>query len=203
MSDYSVYAEFLAQLQAATSEEEKSWMLMEFSLNRLSPTVSEAVCIASIPHRFDRLFLSALLENDLTDEDWKNLLNQSYIEHLWDGDYAVHESTRKLLLAKMFQDNLQRYRELNHRAAMYCEQQNQEELCWRVATLYHKALADLEGIEIDFNNQAIIWLNDSRYKIEAFVRPMLEEVKSRRVNKKVASIVLHWQGVIDSLKCNR
>jgi hypothetical protein len=56
MTDHSIYADFLAQLQAATSEEAKSWMLMEFSLNQLSPTVREAVWVAAIPHQFDKNF---------------------------------------------------------------------------------------------------------------------------------------------------
>ncbi len=61
MTDYSIYADLLARLQAATSEEEKGWMLMEFSLNQLPPTVREAVWAAAIPHQFDRELLGTLL----------------------------------------------------------------------------------------------------------------------------------------------
>ena len=199
MTDYSIYADFLARLQAATSQEEKSWMLMEFSLNQLSPTVREAVWAAAIPHQFDEKFLRTLLENNLTAEDWKTLLSQSYLEHLWNGGYAVHESTRKLLLAKLFQDDPQRYRELNRRAANYCEQQNQEELRWRVATLYHQALANLEGIAFKINNQARDWYNNRFQldKIEALSRPLLGEVKAQRVSDAVTAQVFMFQGVLD------
>jgi len=203
MTDYSIYADFLARLQAATSEEEKSWMLMEFSLNQLSPTVREAVWAAAIPHQFDEKFLRTLLENNLTAEDWKTLLSQSYLEHLWNGGYAVHESTRKLLLAKLFQDDPQRYRELNRRAANYCEQQNQEELRWRVATLYHQALADLDGIADEFDSQVKAWWRGfQRDKIEALIRPMLEEVTAHRVNGKIIERTYYWQGVLDDF-CGR
>ena len=199
MTDYSIYADFLARLQAATSQEEKSWMLMEFSFNQLSPTMREAVWAAAIPHQFDEKFLRTLLENNLTAEDWKTLLSQSYLEHLWNGGYAVHESTRKLLLAKLFQDDPQRYRELNRRAANYCEQQNQEELRWRVATLYHQALANLEGIAFKINNQASDWHNDRFQldKVEALIRPLLEEVKAQRVSDAVTAQVFLFQGVLD------
>jgi len=199
MTDYSIYADFLARLQAATSEEEKSWMLMEFSLNQLSPTVREAVWTAAIPHQFDEKFLRTLLENNLTAEDWKTLLSQSYLEHLWNGGYAVHESTRKLLLAKLFQDDPQRYRELNRRAANYCEQQNQQELRWRVTTLYHQVLADLDRIADKFDSQATDWWNDTMQldKIEALIRPMLEEVHAHRATEKIAAPTFYWQGVLD------
>ncbi len=189
MTDYSIYADFLARLQAATSEEEKSWMLMEFSLNQLSPTVREAVWAAAIPHQFDEKFLRTLLENNLTAEDWKTLLSQSYLEHLWNG----------LLLAKLFQDDPQRYRELNRRAANYCEQQNQQELRWRVTTLYHQVLADLDRIADKFDSQATDWWNDTMQldKIEALIRPMLEEVHAHRATEKIAAPTFYWQGVLD------
>ena len=200
-TDYSIYADFLARLQSANSEEEKSWMLMEFSLNQLPPTVSEAVWVAAIPHQFDENFLSALLENDLTNEDWKILLNQSYIEHLWDGGNAVHESTRYTLLVKLFQDNPQHYRELNLRAANCCLQQNQEELHWQVATLYHQSLADSVGIEVDLHNQLSDWWNKFQCdKIEALIRPILEEVKLQHVNDNISAVILHWQHILESKK---
>ncbi|GEM_PF-1244201 len=200
MTDYSIYADFLARLQATTSEEEKSWMLMEFSLNQLSPAVREAVWAAAIPRQFDEPFLDALLETNLTTEELKTLLSQSYIEHLWGGGYAVHESTRKLLLAKFYQNDLQCYRKLNLQAAKYCEQQNQDKLRWKVATLYHQVLADLDGIEVDFYNQASDWWNvgTQRDKIEALIRPMLEEVTAHRVGEKIIARTYHWQGVLDS-----
>jgi len=137
-----------------------------------------------------------LLENNLTAKDWTALLNQSYIEHLWDDDgYAVHESTRNLLLAKLYQDNAQLYRELNRRAAKYCEQQNQDELRWKLATLYHQVLADF-AIEYQLNNQAIDWFSNSqRNGIEALISSLSEEIKEKRVNDSVTTETYFWKNL--------
>jgi len=219
MTDYSIYADLLARLQAATSEEEKGWMLMEFSLNQLPPTVREAVWAAAIPHQFDRELLGTLLTGHpkpsrdfkqakkkskkhfygLSDDEFNLLLQQSYLEHLWDGGYAVHESTRKLLLAKLYQDDPQRYYELNRRAANYCEQQNQEELRWRVATLYHQVLANLDGVTDKFNSQTVDWWNNFQWnKLEALIFPLLEEVKAQRLKMQITARIYFWQGVLDT-----
>jgi tetratricopeptide (TPR) repeat protein len=138
----------------------------------------------------------------LTEEEFKTLLSQSYIEHLWDGGYAVHESTRKLLLAELYQTDEPRYRRLNYRAAhwsQYCGRQNQQELRWRVATLYHQVLAGSYGSEYDFESQAVDWWNNAMQldKLEALIRLLLEEVHAHRVNEQITALTFYWQGILD------
>ena len=192
-------AALMQALQTAQTDEARQWIAMQFSLDSLSSDVREAVWVAAIPQWFDKTLLDSLLEQPLSEADFNTLTSLSYIEPFpLDGFFDVHESTRKLLLAKLYQDDLQRYRKLNRRSAKYCEQQNQEELRWRVATLYHQVLADLDGIEVDFYNQATDWWNGfQRDKIEALLRPMLEEVTAHRVDEKIIAPTYCWQGVLD------
>lgn len=193
-------AALMQALQTAQTDEARQWIAMQFNLDSLSSEVREAVWVAAIPQWFDKTLLDSLLEQPLSETDFSTLTSLSYIEPFpLDGFFDVHESTRKLLLAKLYQDDPQRYRELNHRAATYCQNQNQDELRWRVATLYHQVLADLDGIEVDFYNQASDWWNVGTQldKIEALIRPMLEEVTARRLSKKIIAYTYHWQGMLD------
>ena len=59
--------DILARLQAAQSDAEREWVLMEWSLANLEPEVRAAVWAAAIPHWFDAAFLAALLDKPLAE----------------------------------------------------------------------------------------------------------------------------------------
>lgn len=192
-------AALMQALQTAQTDEARQWIAMQFNLDSLSSEVREAVWVAAIPQWFDKMLLDSLLEQPLSEADFNTLTSLSYIEPFpLDGFFDVHESTRNLLLAKIFQYDLQRYRKLNRRAAKYCEQQNQEELRWRVATLYHQVLADLDGIADEFSNQAKEWWNNFQLnKLEALIYLMWEEVHAHRVNQNIVARTNFLQSVLD------
>jgi tetratricopeptide (TPR) repeat protein len=202
--------DILQQLQAAKTDEERSWILMQFSLDGLTPELREAVWAAAIPHWFDKAFLDALLQKFLSNQDFETLKDLSYVEKFERGlisegyklenGWNVHERTRNLLLEKLWQDQPERYRELNRRAAEYCAKQDQKNTIWRIEYLHHALLAENDGAWIEFANQGIEWNNSPNFaydKIEALVRPVLDEIKAGKIKGTAAAWAYDLQGCLD------
>ena len=66
MSENNPYQELLEQLQACESQEERDWLSLRFSIDRLPEALQTVVQVAAIPRFFDRTFLNALLDQLLT-----------------------------------------------------------------------------------------------------------------------------------------
>ena len=66
--------DIISQLQQATTDEQKTWIITEAILNTLPDELSDAVKIAAIPHWFDASVLAALLSIDL---DKANVIYES------------------------------------------------------------------------------------------------------------------------------
>ena len=56
--------DIISQLQHATTDEQKTWIITEAILNTLPDELSNAVKVAAIPHWFDAPVLAALLSID-------------------------------------------------------------------------------------------------------------------------------------------
>ena len=56
--------DLLSRLQAAGSDEEREWLVMELSLDSLEPALRQALWAAAVPHWFDDSFLAALLDEE-------------------------------------------------------------------------------------------------------------------------------------------
>lgn len=200
------YQDLLIQLQTASTDEEKSWLMMQFSLMNLSPTLQSAVWAAAIPHWFNFEYLNALLETPLQECDYFELLNLTFVEPFdlavseknLSNCFNVHESTRSLLLEKLWEQDQAKYRELSRRAGIYCSEQNQEDTAWRVETLYHALLADLPDAEDNFINQGLNWCDTFQYdKLENLTRITLEIVTNRHINKKITYWTHYFEGLLD------
>ena len=122
--------DILNRLRTAKTEDEREWLVMEFSLNSLSSTLQDAVWGAAIPHWFNADFLTYVLGNQLNDSDFKSLIRLSFIEVFSDNTYNVHERTRKLLLNELWQNKQTYFRELSKRASDYCTRQDQNDTQW-------------------------------------------------------------------------
>src|SRR5689334_4106830 len=111
--------ELLARLQATQSETEQDWVIMEFSLASLNPTVQEAVWAAAIAHWFDVTFLAALLDQPVVEVQpvFDQSIRLSYVEHFPNRGYNIHERSRALLLDRLWNNNLALDRELSRHAA--------------------------------------------------------------------------------------
>ncbi len=134
MSDSSL--DILARLQAASTQSEREWLVLELSLNRLSPVVQQAVWAAAIPHWFTQDFLAALLGEESwaefeTSGGWDTLISQSFVETFPNYGYNLHERAREQLLARLWQDDVARYRDLSHKAYQYCQTHHQQLDCWQ------------------------------------------------------------------------
>jgi hypothetical protein len=138
--------DILPLLQAARTDQEREWIVLEFSLANLEPAVAEAVWAAAIPHWFDESFLAALLGKSVeeTRPILARLISLFYVEPFPGRGYNVHERTRGLLLDRVWRDDPDRYRALSHRAVEHCGDQNQDDTGWRVETIYHLLVAEPE-----------------------------------------------------------
>ncbi|MBE2197833.1 MAG: tetratricopeptide repeat protein, partial [Anaerolinea sp.] len=192
--------EFLSKLEAAQSDEEREWLVMQFSLDSLSPALRAAVWAAAVPHWFDQPYLNAILGDEaaLSEADFQTLCGLSFVEPFPERGYNVHERTRELLLARLWDDAPDRYRELSGRATAYCAGQEQEDTGWRVETLYHQLLADEPGAVDAFAGQGIDWYNRFEYdKVEALIRPALAAVTANRLVSDAAAWAYYRQGRLD------
>jgi len=200
--------DILQQIQAAQTQKEREWILMQFSLDGLTPELREAVWAAAIPHWFDKAFLDALLQKSVSNQDFETLKDLSYVEKFERGlisegyklenGWNVHERTRNLLLEKLWQNQPERYRELNRRAAEYCAKQDQKNTIWRIEYLYHALLAENDGAADEFSSQGIDWHNSFEYeKIGALVRPVLDEIKAGRLKGTAAAWAYYRQARLD------
>ncbi|MBE9472161.1 MAG: hypothetical protein IMY75_08670, partial [Chloroflexi bacterium] len=99
--------QLLTRLQAAQSDEEREWLVMQFSLDNMTPAVREAVWAAAIPHWFDADFLAALLDErgERAEELYQALQEFSFVEVFPGRGYNLHERSRALLLGRLWQDD--------------------------------------------------------------------------------------------------
>lgn len=146
--------DLLSRLQAAKSDEEREWLVMQFSLDNLDPGVRDAVWAAAIPHWFDVNFLAALLDKpDLGSLlDFRSLTALSFVELFPDRGYNLHERSRALLLRRLWQDDSTRYRKFSQRAADYCHQQDEADTSWRIESIYHLLIAKPERGATELQN---------------------------------------------------
>lgn len=183
-------SDLLSRLNAAVTDEDREWAVLEFSLQAIEPAVTEAVWAASVPMWFEQDFLAALLEKskDETAAIFETLTSLTFVESFPGRGYNIHERSRKALLRHLWQDDRERYQTLNRLAARYCEQQDQTDLAWRIETIYHRLLAagdDTADSELEFVNQIIDWQNRYQYeKAEALIRPILIEANAGRLTDK-------------------
>ena len=195
--------DLLPKLMAAGSDEEREWIVMQFSLNNLAPELQEAVWAAAIPHWFDVNFLAALL--DKTEAETQPLFEQlrtlSYIEPFQHRGYNVHERSRSLLLRKLWEDDQPRYRELARRAADYCAEQDQSDTGWRIEYVYHLLIADMDEGVNEYQNTGWKWHNSPNFayaKVEAMALVMRELANGNRLSDRALAWTQFWEGLLDS-----
>ena len=98
--------DFLRQLQAAT-DEKRRWLVTENLLNSLPPDLTQMAWAAAIPHWFDADILAAL-RPELKGRAaglYAQLQTLPFVEPFEGRGYNVHELTRKLMLAHLWQEH--------------------------------------------------------------------------------------------------
>jgi tetratricopeptide (TPR) repeat protein len=191
------YQSFLTQLQT-TSESERDWLVMEFSLQNLSDVLRQAVWAAAIPHWFDHAYLNAVLGFSLKDEDFYALTELSFVEVFPGRGFNIHERSRNLLLDHLWKNNKARYQKLSKRAATFCKKQDQTIAAWRIENLYHGLLANNATAKQSFISQALAWSNNFQYdNLESLTHVILEAESSSKLTGEVTAWAAFWQARLD------
>ncbi|MGX9728518.1 MAG: tetratricopeptide repeat protein [Candidatus Electronema sp. VV] len=200
-AESDLYKNLLDQLQACATQEERDWLALRFSISQLPEPLRAAVQAAAVPRFFDRAFLNALLEQPLDEAQFAELTGLSYIEpYPGEGRFNVHERSRKLLQEKLWQEDDALYREISRRAFAYCKQQDQNNLTWRIETIYHQLVAEPDKGAIVLNNTCIAWTNPPHFannKVENLLLAAREHVELKRLSEKAAQYFLLRQAKID------
>lgn len=189
-----MYKNILEQLEAADSEEEREWLLLQMVLHSQPVPIQTAIWAAAIPHWFDLPFLIALLDETEREMffktgDFETITRLSFVEQFAGKGYNVHERSRALFLNRLWQEERERYLKLSRRAAIYCANQDQTETHWQVETVYHQLLSD-DATSLDaFIALGIEWQNDNR--AEALIRPILSAAAAGRLSGEVVAWTFH------------
>ena len=194
--------QLLTRLQAAQSDEEREWLVMQFSLDNMAPAVREAVWAAAIPHWFDADFLAALLDErgERAQELYQALQEFSFVEVFPGRGYNLHERSRALLLGRLWQDDQARYRELSQRAAAHCAGQDQTDTGWRVEMVYHLLVAEPDRGARQLQNTGWEWHNPPNFaydKVEALARLAREHADAGRLAERGLGWTLFWEAMLD------
>jgi tetratricopeptide (TPR) repeat protein len=195
------YEVLLTKLQNA-DESEREWLVMEFSLDNSTEILRQAVWAAAIPHWFDADYLNAVLGFSLQEQDFKALINLSYVEVFPERGFNVHERSRKLLLDQLASSNKKRLQKLSKRAVSYCKKQDQENSVWRVETLYQQLLAGFKNAEQQFIDQGVDWNDNWQYeKLERLARTILDAVNGELLTGDTAGYAHNFQAKVDIIFC--
>ena len=192
--------DLLSRLQAATSDEEREWVVLEFSLENLEKDVRDAVWVAAIPHWFNEDFLAALLQTSPSEVKnvYERMKELSFVELFPGRGYNVHERTRRLLLQEMWRDSRDRYLQLSQRALDYCAAQNQDDSIWRVEWLYHLLIADTDDGIYQLQWTGWDWNNHFAYdKVETMSRAVREHANAARLTERGLAWTQFWEGLVE------
>jgi tetratricopeptide (TPR) repeat protein len=194
--------DFLSHLQTAKSDEEREWLVMQFSLNNLTPAMREAVWAAAIPHWFDTGFLDALLaKRGFGDSpDYQSLLSLSFVETFPGRGHNVHDRSRSLLLKHLWQDASDWFRELSRRAADYCSQQDLADTGWYIEAVYHLLISEPDDGVVQLQSTGRKWHNSPNFaydKVEAMLRIAREHADANRLSLRGVGWTLFWEALLD------
>lgn len=190
MTESTAHQALLEQLQACGNQEERERLLMRFVVEQLPELLRAAVQAAAVPRFFDCAFLNALLDQPLNEAQFAELTGLSYIEpYPGEGRFNVHERSRKLLQEKFWQEDEALYREISRRAFAYCKQQDQNDLTWRIETVYHQLVAEPDNGAIFFNNTYVDLTNPPYFaynKAESLLLAVREHIELKRLSEQTA-----------------
>jgi tetratricopeptide (TPR) repeat protein len=180
----------LTKLQAAQDDAEREWIVLQLTLERLSPPLRAALWAAAVPHWFDAPFLAALLALPAAPaaDHYPALQALPIVAPYPERGHALHESARDLLLARLWDDDRDHYCALSRRAAAHCASQDQSDTLWRAETLYHNLLAAEPGAVAAYASQSWDWYNTFAYdKLALLAQALLEPAQAGRLPHKAAA----------------
>lgn len=194
--------DFLQRIKA--DPETADWQLLELTLKPLPMVVQSSLQVAAIPHWFDKRFLTEILDhqalNDFKQVNGFAILTRLSIIEASEGGFNIDEVNRKLLLDRLWQDDKDRYRELNSRAGNYCASKNQNEVRWRIETIYHKLLANEPDSVSLLSETGIKWQESKESdsaKLEALIEPIIDSAAKGRMPDGALAWAYYFRGYLD------
>jgi hypothetical protein len=189
----------LKELEAAQTEEERAWVVLQFSLDGLNPALGKVVWIAAIPHWFDPEFLRAL-GAEAPESTYEELAELSFVEIFPGRGYNIHESSRTLLLFHLWQDNPDRLRLLSKYAADHCVRFQTADIAWKIEEIYHLLVAEHDKGLAEMHSFCRNWYglpNFADDRVEAMVRLVREHAKAGRLTQRAVRWLLLWEARLD------
>ena len=101
--NWDKWEQLLIDIESST-EEEREWIVMQFSLNNQSEKIQKAIWVAMLFDFFDYNLLNYLLDNELSSDEFQELTRLSYIEPYGELFFNVHERTKKILSCKISEE---------------------------------------------------------------------------------------------------
>ena len=197
--------ELTQRLLSARTPEEQEWLLTQWSLDSLDEELQQAAWAAAIPHWFDSEMLAVLLERPAgaVTELFRELTALSYVERYRQRWYNIHESTRKILLDRLWQSDSSRYRQLSRRAADYCAGHDLDDAFWRKEWIYHLLIAEPgRGVD-ELRSTGWRWQNPPLLAYDLLgeiVRQANEHGSAGRLDERGLAWIRFWQAHIDLIE---
>ncbi len=111
--------DFLQRLAAASSDDERHWLVVENLLASLPPELAQMAWAATVPHWFDAKILAALRPElaDRAERLYPDLQRLPFVEPFAGRGHNVHELTRRLVLAYLWRERRDEFVTASQRAA--------------------------------------------------------------------------------------
>lgn len=192
--------DLLTQLQAAPDDATRDWIILQLTLESLTPALRDAVWVAAIPYWFDAPFLATLLKSTPAQAAtlYAQLQTVSIVDPYPDRGHTISERSRALLLSHLWNNDRDRYRDLNARAVAHCAAKDQEDYLWCIQTLYHCLSAAEPDAVQRFIDQGTKWYNTYAYDpLAVLLRTLLEPARAGRLTSYAIAWVHYLQALLD------
>lgn len=188
MDENSTVEQFLQKLAATSSDQEKSWLSLQFNLLNHSANVRAAVFAAAIPYWFDTEMLSFLLGFELSSKEKESFLALPYIERYDASFLNVHEKTRSILRQHLKEHDNAMFKRFSRKAAAWARKNRLKNVSWIVEGSYHSVMAGERGGEALAIETAIELFNSGKYsQLEALTRHILDAADDKLLEGKLVA----------------
>jgi tetratricopeptide (TPR) repeat protein len=190
--------EFVSELSAASTEEERSWLSLRFNLANQSEVVSAAVFAAAIPHWFDFHMLDFILGHKLSPPEYEILLRLPYVERYADGAWNVHEKTRSILRRQLHYADIKLFKRFSRKAAAWARKNILKSPTWRVEAVYHSLVAEEEDSVSTTIQTGVDFFNRRQLtELEALTRHILAASNDGLLHGKIVAWNWFFIGSMD------
>jgi cellulose synthase/poly-beta-1,6-N-acetylglucosamine synthase-like glycosyltransferase len=193
---------FLHQLQLATSEEARTWLITQRLLASLPAELAKMAWAAAIPHWFNADILAAL-HPELAPQAkdlYTQLQSLPFVEPFERHGHNIHELVRQLILAHLWKDHHEEFVAISQRAADYFSKiiHQSADPQTHIERIYHLLIADPEAGADALRDQGWRWHNAplSAYAlVRALAQAVREHANAGRINGRGRGWGRFWEGL--------